>query len=388
MNKLFIHKEGNATMVLVAIPVGSYYENEKYKGISHFLEHMCFKGTQSRTRKEIDGAIEGIGGIINAFTDTEITCYWAKVANKYKDIAIEVITDLACNPSFPEKEIDKEREVIIQELKMGLDDTDCAVADLYNEIYYPKEHGLHTSIIGTQESLYRINRDELIHWHNTYYDNATLIVIGDVKDKAEFLPEHSYICDFKVTSNKIYHPKHTKHLEKRKQEQAHIMMGNDVVLPLYDKVDKNLLVILLKSIFNGMSGRLFETIREKNNLVYGIYFDVINYSGNLLTWTVNLSLEKNKIDKARNLIEKELMKTVTAEELKFNLIKAIGSHALAIDSVTTVAQTIAYCLRKGVDYTPFITDFEPDLRRVSGKVNEFIKAMNFKENLLVGYVPK
>ena len=160
MNKVYINSKGNATLVMVMIPTGSYYEEERVKGISHFVEHMMFKGTHNRSRTDIQNAIEGVGGDLNAFTDTEITCYWAKVANKYKEISIEVITDLALNPTFPKKEIDKEREVIIQELKMYKDSTSASVNDLYNEIYYPKEHGLHTSIIGIEESLYRINRQE------------------------------------------------------------------------------------------------------------------------------------------------------------------------------------------------------------------------------------
>ena len=118
MNEIRINKKGLATLVGVLIPIGSYYENALEKGISHFIEHMCFKGTTSRNRKEINNAIEGVGGDLNAYTGEEVTFYHATVANNHKDMAIDVIKDLALNPIFPIKEIEKEREVIIQELKM------------------------------------------------------------------------------------------------------------------------------------------------------------------------------------------------------------------------------------------------------------------------------
>jgi predicted Zn-dependent peptidase len=383
MNKIFINAKGNATLVLVMIPTGSYYEDSKVKGISHFLEHFCFKGTSTRSRKDIDTAIEGVGGDINAFTDTEVTCYWAKVANAHKNMAIDVITDLALNPIFPAKEIDKEREVIIQELKMYKDSPTASVGDLFNATMYPETCGFHTPIIGTEKTLYDIGRKQLKEYHTKYYTNPTLIVIGDVKNSQKFDNQN-----FNLTENKIYVPKKDTKIVTRKLEQANVIIGNDVYLPQYSKLDKILMLNVLSLLFNGMSGRLFGKIREENNLVYRIRFDNTVWSGGTISWYVSLGLEKDKVNKARKLIETELRKRVSKKELETTLIKAIGTQNLEYDDGIAVAEAVAYSVRKNVDFRPICYDFEANLRRVSGTINEFIKNMDFNKNLMVGIVPK
>lgn len=383
MNKIFINSKGNATLVMVMIPTGSYYEDDKVKGISHFLEHFCFKGTSTRTRKDIDVAIEGVGGDINAFTDTEITCYWAKVANAHKKMAIDVITDLALNPIFPAKEIDKEREVIIQELKMYKDSPVASVGDLFNATMYPETCGFHTPIVGTEKTLYDIGRKELKEYHTKHYTNSTLIVIGDVKNSQKFDNQN-----FNLTENKIYVPKKDTKIVTRKLEQANVIIGNDVYLPQYSKLDKTLMLNVLSLLFNGMSGRLFGKIREENNLVYRISFNSTVWSGGTISWYVSLGLEKDKVNKARKLIEQELSKRVSKKELENTLIKAIGTQNLEYDDIITVAEAVAYSIRKNVDFMPICYDFETNIRRVSENINEFIKNMNFDKNLMVGIVPK
>jgi predicted Zn-dependent peptidase len=137
-----------------------------------------------------------------------------------------------------------------------------------------------------------------------------------------------------------------------------------------------------------MSGRLFGKIREENNLVYRIRFDNTVWSGGTISWYVSLGLEKDKIDKARKLIEKELIKRVSKKELKNTLIKAIGTHNLDYDDGITTAEAVAYSIRKQVDFRALYHDFDTNLRRVSENLNEFIKKMNFNKNLMVGIVPK
>jgi predicted Zn-dependent peptidase len=383
MNKIFINKKGFATYVGVLIPFGSYYENSKFKGVAHFIEHMMFKATKNRTKKEINNTIEAVGGDLNAYTCEEQTFYHAIVANQYKDMAIDVIQDIALNPTFPAKEIDKEREVIVQELKMYEDNPSALVGELYNKIYYPKESGFHLPVIGTKETLYKINREVLKNYHKINYQNPTLIVIGDVKNK---INKEEVLM--KTTSNIIYKQKHSEYLEKRKVEQAHIIIGHDVYLPQYSKIDTILLLNLLKLLLNGMSGRLFGKIREENNLVYGIHFNYTVWSGGMITWYVNLGLDKAKIYKARKLIEQEMTKNVLKKELEETITKTIGTNALESEDINTISELIVDCTRKQIDYRPLYHDFEKELRRVSGNLNEFIKALNFKENLMVGIVPK
>lgn len=151
MQTIRIPKKGKTTVIMVIANIGSRFENTKYKGISHFVEHMCFKGTKDRTRKEIDLGIEKYGGILNAFTDTEITAYWAKIANEYQKEATNIIIDLASNPIFPEKEISKERKVILQELKMYEDSPEHYVDELFDKTLYKKSSGLYLPVIGTRQ---------------------------------------------------------------------------------------------------------------------------------------------------------------------------------------------------------------------------------------------
>ena len=207
MNIIKIRKEGTATFVGCLIPIGSHYEANNIKGISHFIEHMCFKGSPTMTRKDIDSAIEGVGGDINAYTSEEVTFYHCTIANRYKDMAIKVIKDLALNPIFPAKEVDKEREVIIQEMKMYEDNPQASAGDLFNRTYYPKNSPFHIGTIGTKESLYSIGRKELIAFHKEHYNIPTLIVIGDVDD----FEEVDYSQKMKTTENIIYKQKQNKY---------------------------------------------------------------------------------------------------------------------------------------------------------------------------------
>jgi predicted Zn-dependent peptidase len=167
-----------------------------------------------------------------------------------------------------------------------------------------------------------------------------------------------------------------------------MIIGHDVYLPQYSKIDTILLLNLLKLLLNGMSGRLFGKIREENNLVYGIHFNYTVWSGGMITWYVNLGLDKSKIYKARKLIEQEMTKNVLKKELEETIIKTIGTNALESEDINTISELIVDCTRKQIDYRPLYHDFEKELRRVSGNLNEFIKALNFKENLMCGIVPK
>lgn len=385
MNTIKIHRDGKATFVGVFHPIGAYYEDNRIKGISHFIEHMCFKGTKTRTHKEIDLAIERYGGDINAFTDWEITMYWARIANQYKDIAIDVITDLATNAIFPAKEIDKEREVIVQELKMYRDNPAYDVCNLSNEIYYPKASGFHYPIIGTEKSLKAINRAEMIKFYKEHYTTPTLIIVGDVEDSINM--DSNIILRFpSVLIEK--NPK-KKTIETRKDiSQANVLISADVVMPQRSQIEKVILLDLLSEIYSDMSGRLFSKVREENNLVYRIHFTASMYSNEVINWNVSLGLEKNKIDKAYDLIMKELTRPITKKELEIATTKAIGSQALRIESYSYLAETIAYALRSQADPAEYLFNYEKNIAQYRPQLQDFLRDMNFKKNILVGITPE
>jgi predicted Zn-dependent peptidase len=381
MNKIFIKKEGNTTIVIVATPNGAYTEPQYYKGISHFVEHMCFKGNPKRNQKQISSAIDNIGGVLNAFTDWEITAYWAKVGNTYKDLAIDVITDLVTKPLFPKKEVDKEREVIIQELKMYEDDAKYYVYDVFNSQFYNPDSGFHTSIIGTKETLKRITQKQLKDYHSTY--KPILIVVGDVPNKVEIGNDYFERYEFpKVNDNRedIY-------VTRKNLTQANIILGNYTYLGDYNWLEQSAGLTLLESIYSDMSGRLFDTIREKYNMVYRIGFDWTRYN-KAIQWTVSAGLDKEKIITARRLIVRELSRPLTKKELDIAYKKAVGTFEMKLDNITNIGNTVAYLATKGLDFNEYIYNYKKNLFNAKKFVNDMIDQINFESNLLAGVVPE
>src|SRR5699024_10873672 len=159
----------------VWINAGSRIEDEEISGVSHFIEHMLFKGTKNRTSKQIASEIDNLGGQINAFTSKECTCYYVKLLNSHIDIGIDVLSDMILNSKF-----DKERSVIIEKLKMYEDSPEDLAYDLLTENIY-KDDALGMNIIGTEESLKRLNREKLLEYFNKYYvpNNSVISISGN-----------------------------------------------------------------------------------------------------------------------------------------------------------------------------------------------------------------
>ncbi len=381
MNKIFINKPGNTTMVIVATPNGAYTEPKKYKGISHFLEHMCFKGTKKRCQKEISSAIDNIGGTLNAFTDWEITAYWAHVGNSYVRTALDVITDLVKNPVIPNKEIDKEREVIIQELKMYEDNAQYYVEDVFNQALFTPESGFYTSIIGTKQTLSLINKKTIEAYHNTY--KPLLIIVGDIEDYTEI--KDKYIEQYNFPS--LRDVKVDKWVIRKNITQANILLGNYVYLGNYNYHEQSALMRLLDACYSDMSGRLFDVIREKYNMVYRVHFNYSFYNKAII-WQVSAGLEKSNIGLARELIEKELSRPLTVKEINIALQKAIGVYEMEMDSVKSIAYKTAYLAAKGLDYKEELNNYKKYLVSMTKYINHALEQINFKDNVLAGVVPE
>ena len=164
----------------VWINAGSRIEDEKISGVSHFIEHMLFKGTKNRTSKEIASEIDNLGGQINAFTSKECTCYYVKLLDSHIDIGIDILSDMILNPLFDKNDIEKERLVILEELKMYEDSPEDLAYDLLIENIY-KGDPLGMNIIGTEESLKGIGREEIVDYFEKYYvpNNSVISVCGN-----------------------------------------------------------------------------------------------------------------------------------------------------------------------------------------------------------------
>jgi predicted Zn-dependent peptidase len=305
------------------IGTGSRYETDREAGISHFIEHLCFKGTHKHpTAIEICTVIEGVGGILNAGTDKEITIYWCKVAEPYFASALEVMVDMLCNSRLDADEIEKERQVIIEEINMSLDSPSQRVAMLIDEILWPG-HALGRDIAGSRESVSGITRDMLLEYMASRYrpENIVLAIAGDIRhpEVAEIVGHETRTWK-KSGAGRGY----TKYpggvgrrviIENRDTEQSQLCLalpGLSITHP--DRFKLDLLNVILGE---GMSSRLFAEIRDRLGLVYSIHSFTEHFldTGAI---TISAGVDTRNLQVAISAILEELSRlkeTVPEEEL-------------------------------------------------------------------------
>ena len=293
------------------IGAGSRYETDMQAGISHFIEHLCFKGTSKRpTTTDISTAIEGVGGILNAGTDKELTVYWCKVAQPHFGIALEVLVDMLLNSRFDPVEIEKERQVIIEEINMSLDSPSQRVAMLVDEVLWPG-HALGRDIAGSKESVAAISRDMMLDYLVKHYlpGNTVLAVAGDIQHgEVVSMVEQATAGWSRHEPQTGYTPYQRKMarrvlIENRDTEQSQLCLalpGLSIIHP--DRFKLDLLSVVLGE---GMSSRLFTEIRDNLGLAYSIQ----SYAEHLLdtgAFITSAGVETRNIPVAVGAILKEL----------------------------------------------------------------------------------
>jgi predicted Zn-dependent peptidase len=275
--------------ICIYLGAGSRYESEAQAGVSHFIEHLCFRGTEKRlSAKDISGAIEGVGGVLNGGTDKELTVYWCKVAQPHFRLALDVLADMVLHSRFEKRDIEKERKIIIEEISMSKDAPNQLVGMILDELLWP-DHPLGRDVAGTNKSVEDMSRELMLDYMASEYSpaNTVIAIAGNIeheeavnevnkilggwenkKPRLNFLP---YIEDknprFKV--------------EKRDTEQTHLCLA----LPGVSLSDSRRFTIDLLNVIlgEGMSSRLFIEIRDKLGLAYNIhsYLDHFQDSGAL-----------------------------------------------------------------------------------------------------------
>ncbi|MCM8776988.1 MAG: insulinase family protein [Candidatus Omnitrophica bacterium] len=257
------------------IKAGSRFETEEISGISHFLEHLLFKGTKKRNYRQIKEAIEGVGGTFNGFTSEEATCYWIKILGEYLELSLDVLADMIQNPLLNETDIEKERNVIIEEINMYKDIPARYVFELFDETLY-NGHPLGQPIAGTIESVKRTDRKDMTHYIRNFYtaENIVVSIAGNINERVMQMSVEKYLSRvqkkvdnaFVLWKREPAGPK-IKTLNK-KTEQAHIVMGG-LAPSRFDR--KRYPLAVLNTILAGnMSSRLFNRIREEMGLAYAI----------------------------------------------------------------------------------------------------------------------
>lgn len=257
----------------VWIGTGSRNETPANNGISHFLEHMFFKGTKTRTAREIAESFDSIGGQVNAFTSKEYTCYYAKVLDTHADFALEVLSDMFFNSTFVEEELKKEKNVVYEEIKMYEDTPDDIVHDLLSKAIY-ENHALGYPILGTEDTLATFTGDTMKEYmHNTYTpENVVISIAGNISES--FISEvEKYFGSYEGGSQAKDETKpvfHTNRVARKKEtEQAHLCIGFEGLQVGHEDIYS---LIVLNNVLGGsMSSRLFQDVREQKGLAYSVF---------------------------------------------------------------------------------------------------------------------
>lgn len=326
----------------VWINAGSRIENEKISGISHFIEHMLFKGTKHRTSKEIASEIDNLGGQINAFTSKECTCYYVKLLDSHIDIGIDILSDMILNPLFDENDIEKERSVIIEELKMYEDSPEDLAYDLLTENIYVN-NPLGMNIIGTTKSLDEINQKDLLNYFNKYYvpNNAVISISGnfDFDEMVKKIEDKFNLWKQREVSVEVEKAEFTPcFIAKNKDtEQVNIAISLEAIPS--ENTEEVYALAVINTVFGGsISSRLFQKIREEQGLVYSIYSAQTLYKkcGELGIFA-SMGLDNLKevyesiIEEIKNMRENYL----TEKEIEESKEQLKGSYILGLESTSS-----------------------------------------------------
>jgi predicted Zn-dependent peptidase len=331
--------------VCVYLGVGSRYESDAEAGVSHFIEHLCFRGTKKRNgAKEISTAIEGVGGILNGGTDKELTVYWCKVAMHHFPLALDVLTDMVLNSRFETRDLERERKVIIEEIGMSRDSPHQVVGMIIDELLWPN-HPLGRDVAGSKESVAGINRQQMIDFLACEYtpQNTVISIAGNVSHDVAVDNVNKLLGDWPNKHRCLtYQPFEEKKnsrvkVETRETEQTHLCLA----LPGVSLLDPRRFTLDLLNVVlgEGMSSRLFLEVRDRLGLAYNIhsYLDHFHDSGAL---TVYAGVEPKNLTIGIEAILKQLAdlkESVPQEELTKAKELSKGRLSLRMEDSRSVA---------------------------------------------------
>ena len=379
--------------------VGSRYEVAEERGISHFIEHLVFKGTNKRSAKKIKESIEGKGGLLNAFTSEDSTCFYVKTLKKHLGFTLEVIADMLQNPLFSSVDIEKERTVIIEELRMYMDMPMHYAHDLISQLLWPKQP-LGSSIAGDVESVSAITKAQIKDFHKNYYcpQNALIAVCGDLNH--DEVVSAAGNC-FRKSSKGI--PRKFIKAVSLQKEQRLMFVNKDTeqtnfVIGMHgiDRFDTRRYALGLLHMILGanMSSRLYEEVREKRGLAYEVRTG-INFYDDAGAFTVSAGVENDKAEKALVLILKELDK-VRAKGIKKSELERAKEYLLSqlYFSLEDTMDHMLWLGEKAISNHKIITKEEIAKKVCAATVDDVrsVAEMIFKNNnlnlVMVGPLPE
>jgi len=334
--------EMKSVSVGIWVAVGGRHETEDLCGISHFLEHLLFKGTSKRSAKQITEEVEGVGGFINAFTTEDHTCFYAKAGSQHLPALADVLCDMYVNSLFAESEIARERDVIREEIMMYKDHPGQFSQELLTEAMWPR-HALGRPLTGSLESITRIRRDDLLNFvEKNYNGNSTVVTVAGNCSHDDVV---RYFADKLKNVAKGKPPEFQPWNEVKRDrrvlvandatEQTHLALGYHAM----SRTDDRRYAMKLLSVILGenMSSRLFQQLRERYAYCYSVHSGTLVLEDSGLV-SICVGLEPEKLQSALRAIHKELDKLRTRppgrKELRQAQEYTIGQNELALESTT------------------------------------------------------
>lgn len=329
-----------SAVIGIWLKTGSRNEDDGNRGVSHFIEHLLFKGTANRTAKQIAEELEAIGGTLNAFTAKEYTCFYAKVLAEHLPVAIDLLRDMLFNSTFAEADIEKERNVVLEEIKMYEDTPDELIHDLFVANVWQK-HSLGYPILGSIDSVEQLEHQTIKDYFQKHYipSNTVIAVAGKID------------CDqvFAELENAFDHWSHTKNQLQKEEppvsqarevyyqkdtEQVHLCLGTPSLAQDDERIYS--MIVLNSIIGGGLSSRLFQSIREERGLAYSVYSYHSAYIDAGLFSIYAGTRPKNAVQVVGLIFEelKEIRKQgITIEELNRIKQQIKGSVLLSMESI-------------------------------------------------------
>lgn len=339
-------RDTKAVTIFVFAKVGSRYEKRSTNGVSHFIEHLMFKGTTKRPNTlAISQLLDGVGAQYNAFTSKDWTGYYVKINHEHTNLALDVVSDMLQHSKFDPKEIERERGVIIEEINMYEDNPAMSIEDLFESAVFGDHHPLGWNIAGPREVIRQVSRQAMIHFRNQFYTagNMWVVVAGrlgpdlDQKLKKYF----SHVRTGRSTPKSLRYrsgPVHRLHLKTKNVDQIQVGLGTKA----YSYTDRRLPALSLLSIILGgnMSSRLFIQVRERRGLAYSVHASANPYE-DTGSFMIQAGLEKSRLPEAIKVIVAEMHKLkttkVSAAELKRAKEFVRGKMVLDLEDSDSIA---------------------------------------------------
>ncbi|MVX65988.1 insulinase family protein [Clostridium chromiireducens] len=375
-----IKKDTQLAAINIGIKVGALYESIKEKGISHFIEHALFKGTKNRSDEELNEELEALGGEYNAYTDYDATVYTISCLMEEFENAVELLGDMIINPTFDKKEIEKERGVILSEIRMGKDDIEDFSFKNVNKIAF-NNSALKYEVTGLEKNVSRFSRTEILSYYNKYYTpkNSLLTMVSSLNHEDAIKLVEMHFEEWKGEK-----PDPINIIKEKNEEKLAISYKKDIeqstIVYLYtfndiSKADELPLRILNHRLGESSNSLLFREIRENRGLAYDIYTH-LEITNNIKTLYIYTAVSEENINEAKQAIDETLKNIIEGKiqigEKDLNIMKKVHKTAV-ISTLEDSSELCNYMLHQALEDED-IFEFVKDMHRLNTvdtvKINE------------------